>query len=583
MRHRRALELPFQESTAVPAPRQAPAPRPGDLLRPVASRSGTAAPAPAELWLAVHLAASPSQPARQDLERLGAQAQRLTPRVSLDPPDGLLLEIKGSLHLFGGVAGLSREMAGECSRLRIPCMLAVAPTPLAALALARACRTLDVPASLRGVPTSLLITDPAQLIGKLSPLPLATLRWPQGTLDRLARIGVRTIGEALRLPRAGFARRFGTAQLQSLDRLVGRASDLKSRFEVRARFRRRRELTYELESHAALLAVLAPLLGELGEFLRARQCGVMALECRLRHRTVPPTRCVLRLAAPLADPAQIAALLGERLSALALPEPVRTCELRSGPLVSRVLASGGLWQPGEHGGGAAAQAPELIERLRARLGEGAVYGIRVVEDHRPEAAFTTLGIQSGLQIDPGRNAVTKIAGAILDGECRPEGLGAGTKPSNPSLEGFPGRFVSRQRVSGNGSPFFAPAVPAPRKKPGFRHPGRNLLDACVEPWRSASGQDQFASRSESDNSGLFDRRPLWLLSKPRRLDEKGGLPRRRGALRLLGEAERIETGWWDGGEVARDYYTAIDSRGARLWVFREREAPHRWFLHGVFG
>ncbi|MFZ1869739.1 MAG: hypothetical protein WAU49_14755 [Steroidobacteraceae bacterium] len=52
---------------------------------------------------------------------------------------------------------------------------------------------------------------------------------------------------------------------------------------------------------------------------------------------------------------------------------------------------------------------------------------------------------------------------------------------------------------------------------------------------------------------------------------------------MLGEAERIETGWWDGGEIARDYYTAVDIGGARLWVFRERESPHRWFLHGVFG
>src|ERR1700691_3344514 len=100
--------------------------------------------APAELWLAVHLAASASPPSRQDLERLVVHAQRLTPRVSLDPPDGLLLEVKGSLHLFGGVEGLSREMAGECSRLRMPGTLAMAPTPLAALALARAGRKLGV-------------------------------------------------------------------------------------------------------------------------------------------------------------------------------------------------------------------------------------------------------------------------------------------------------------------------------------------------------------------------------------------------------------------------------------------------------
>ena len=485
MRHRRALELPLGESAAAPAPQQVPAPRSGDSFRPVARRPAAATPAPAELWLAVHLPASPPQ-LQQDLERLGARAQRLTPRVSLAPPDGVLLEVKGSLHLFGGAEGLSREMAGECSRLRMPYTLAVAPTPLAALVLARAGRTLGVPASLPA------ITDPAQLVGKLSPLPLAMLRWPQDTLDRLARIGVRTIGEALRLPRAGFARRFGAAQLQTLDRLVGRASDLRDRFEVRARFRRRRELLYELENHAALLAVLAPLLVELGEFLEARQCGVLTLECRLWHRAVPPTRCVLRLAAPLADPAQIAALLGERLSAVVLPEAVRACELRSGPLVSRVLASGGLWQPGEQGGGVAAQAPELIERLRVRLGAEAVHGLETVEDHRPEAAWktreptgNTLASRSGLQNDPIRNS--------------------------------------------------------------------------------------------------FGRRPLWLLSVPRLLNERDGLPRRRGALRLLGEGERIETGWWDGGEIARDYYTAVDVRGARLWVFREREPPHRWFLHGVFG
>lgn len=548
MRHRRALELPFKESTNAPTPLRGPSLRSGDSLRPLIGRNEASIRVPAELWLAVHLGAPSGQPTPQDLERLGIRAQRLTPRVSLDPPDGLLLEVKGSLHLFGGTEGLSREMAGECSGLGMPCTLAIAPTPLAALVLARAGRAYsegERPRRKRGtagmpIDTPLVITDPAQLIGRLAPLPLAVLRWPQDTLDRLARVGVRTIGEALRLPRAGFARRFGTAQLLTLDRLTGRTSDLKLRFEVRARFRRRRELLYELESHAALGAVLEPLLKELGEFLEARQCGVLALECRLQHRAVPPSRCVLRLAAPLADPRQLAALLGERLSALILPEPVRACELRSGPLVRRVLSSGGLWQPGEQGGGAAAQAPELIERLRARLGSEAVHGLRAIEDHRPEVAWATSTIQSGLQNDSVRNAV------------------------NP---------MSADRL-------FALPLSCSAQKAGIPPSWRNPLGACAEPWRSASGQNHFAIRSE--NAGPC-RRPLWLLPKPRLLNERDGLPWRRGPLRLLGEAERIETGWWDGAEVARDYYTAVDRRGARLWVFREREPPHGWFLHGVFG
>jgi protein ImuB len=64
---------------------------------------------------------------------------------------------------------------------------------------------------------------------------------------------------------------------------------------------------------------------------------------------------------------------------------------------------------------------------------------------------------------------------------------------------------------------------------------------------------------------------------------RGGLPRRHGPLELVSEPERIEGGWWDGQDVARDYYTALDTHGVRLWVFRERRAPHGWFLHGIFG
>jgi protein ImuB len=45
--------------------------------------------------------------------------------------------------------------------------------------------------------------------------------------------------------------------------------------------------------------------------------------------------------------------------------------------------------------------------------------------------------------------------------------------------------------------------------------------------------------------------------------------------------ERIESGWWDGKGVARDYYTARQTRGARWWVFQERRS-RSWYLHGVF-
>jgi protein ImuB len=81
----------------------------------------------------------------------------------------------------------------------------------------------------------------------------------------------------------------------------------------------------------------------------------------------------------------------------------------------------------------------------------------------------------------------------------------------------------------------------------------------------------------------FGPRPLWLLEPPVPLDCEHGSPRLEGALALLHGPETIETGWWDDADVARDYYVAQDPKGARLWIYRERHAAGRWFLHGMFG
>ena len=200
--------------------------------------------------------------------------------------------------------------------------------------------------------------------------------------------------------------------------------------------------------------------------------------------------------------------MAERLNALVLPEPVRSCELRSGALVRSVFASSVLWQPGEHGGQAGNESPELIEYLRARLGPESVYGLKVLQGHRPENAW---GVAEPQMATMGAREAATRGGTAAPGSTV---LRGGARPSSP--------------------------------------------------WSAFH-------------------RPAWLLPTPQLLSERNGLPRRRGPLRLISDPERIETGWWDGGEVARDYYVALTIHGVRLWVFRERNAPHRWFLHGVFG
>ena len=80
-------------------------------------------------------------------------------------------------------------------------------------------------------------------------------------------------------------------------------------------------------------------------------------------------------------------------------------------------------------------------------------------------------------------------------------------------------------------------------------------------------------------------RPLWLLPEPQALIERGGGPHWHGRLELLTRGERLESGWWDGGEaeavgdVRRDYFVARNPLGQWAWIFRDARG---WFLHGLF-
>jgi protein ImuB len=86
-------------------------------------------------------------------------------------------------------------------------------------------------------------------------------------------------------------------------------------------------------------------------------------------------------------------------------------------------------------------------------------------------------------------------------------------------------------------------------------------------------------------------RPVWLLPEPQPLAEQRLQPLLDGrALQLLAGPERIESGWWDGGLVARDYFVALAHDGSLVWIYRRRlpqaaddgTPPGAWFLHGRF-
>jgi protein ImuB len=99
------------------------------------------------------------------------------------------------------------------------------------------------------------------------------------------------------------------------------------------------------------------------------------------------------------------------------------------------------------------------------------------------------------------------------------------------------------------------------------------------PERVSQESGTAAGAAGADHPGL---RPFWLLPAPQPLAEIDAAPHRGGPLKLLAGPERIESGWWDGGDVARDYFVAETADRALVWVYRERRAPGGWFLHGLF-
>jgi protein ImuB len=432
----------------------------------------------------LHVLARDAQAERALLEAVATCAIGFTPRVVLEPPDAVLLEVRGSLRLFGGVRRFIVQVRERLQSMGVEPQLALAPTALASLWFARV-----------GEQVALRSRD--GLASRLARLPLACARWSEKCLEPLAAMGVRTLGDCLKLPRDGFARRFAPQMLHALDRAVGRAPDPRVAFVPRERYSVRRDLEPEISDTERLGRVAERLVDELCSFLRLRCCGVDAIDFVLRHRDVPPTRVGLRFAQPTAQPGRIVELLRERLARTEVPGPVLALRLRSGPLLEANEEAGDLFARAQCRSTGLSQ---LVERLRARLGTDAVYGMHLVHEHRPEAAWEK--------------------GDILPGRAH--------------------------------SPF------------------RSSLPMA------GSGSEHAPLR------GDVPLRPLWLLAEPCLLDGRE-CPRYEGKLEFEEGPERIESGWWDGRDVRRDYYVARTSDGMRLWVFCERHAQGRWFLHGVFG
>ncbi|OOG58344.1 DNA polymerase Y family protein [Rhodanobacter sp. C03] len=394
---------------------------------------------------------------RESVERwlrfLAAVAYRYSSEVSL-LPHAIVLEVSKSMGLFGPWPRLESMLRADFTDLGFRHRMAAAPTAHAAHVLT----TVSDGQAVLSVDT---------LRNALQRVPIAKSRLPANAIAALPSMGIRTVGQVLALPRDGLRRRFGAELLAALDRLTG---DLPSGLELYRppdTFDLRIELLHEVENQSALIFPVRRMVDDLAAYLAGRDGGVQRFLLRLEHREGRFTDVQVGLLASERDGALLFEFARGRLEHVTLPEPVLALRLIARDLPAFVPAGRDLFDERPAN---ALPIEQVRERLRARLGDGAVYRLGSTQDPRPERAQ---------------------------------------------------REAAHDEV---------PIEPHPR--------------------------------------------PTWLLPRP--------IPLRGGNPIILAGPERLETGWWDGGEVCRDYYVIETSLGQEAWAFCVPDEQTGWMIHGWF-
>lgn len=393
----------------------------------------------------------------QAQQLLAAWAYGFSAQVSLHYPRAVLMEVASVMGLFGPWPAFEARLRQELAALGFQHRIVLATNPVAARMLVNA-------------HDGLAITSSAALEQALGQLPVDRIGLPREQAQALMRMGLRTTGQVLQLERAALNRRFTGELLMHLDLLQGVRPLGMTCFVPPERFDCRIELNFDVESTQALLFPLRRLINDLGVFLSTRDGGVQRFVVCLEHAQGAPTQVPVGLLAAERDPNLLFELARGRLEPVQVTQPVRNVRLLAEELPAYVPVAQGLFEARS----AAGQGWEQVrERLRARLGDDAVYGVHRQADHRPERAWA---------------------------------------------------------VQASAKTFHAYS-PAPL-------------------------------------------RPGWLLPQAQPLPEQ--------AWHCLAGPERIESGWWDGGDVRRDYLRVRLPSGRQAWVYRTLGDDTLW-LQGWFG
>ncbi len=294
---------------------------------------------------------------------------RFSPAVAADRPDGLMLDISGVSHLWGGEAQLMADFRARLLANGLPFRLALADTPGAAWALAHH--------GADGV-----IAPPGGQGELIAPLPPAALRLEPATADQIARLGLTRIGQLMELPRAPLAKRFGAPALERLDQALGRSREALSFRRPPSPWIARLAFAEPISTPDDLARVSQDVAALLCARLEREGKGARRFEIAFHRLDGKAMTLAIGLALAGRDPTRIAKLFQPRLETLdpgfgievvtLVADRVETTSARQVRLdsLAETAVEDGL-------------AP-LIDRLTNRLGEGRVWKSGPRESHVPE-------------------------------------------------------------------------------------------------------------------------------------------------------------------------------------------------------
>ncbi|WIY26617.1 Y-family DNA polymerase [Parasedimentitalea psychrophila] len=361
------------------------------------------------------------------LTALRRWAGKYSPWVAEQEPDGLVIDLTGCAHLFGGEAGMLAQVEEDCSDMGLGVQLGLADSLGAAWALARyagvpagsdrsgdaisqEARATRAKAQNRSPKDSAKrrhwtrggaapqmvalphgvarIADPGQTYGALAPLPVAALRLEGAMVAQLNRLGLRRVSDLMDQPRASLARRFGRGLVMRLDQAMGSAPEPVSPGRAPDHFAVRLTLPEPIGLIDDLMAGVDRMLPRLCARLEERGKGMRSLRLEAHRTDQAAEVVVVGFARPLRDPGRIRPLLEMKLDQIDAGfgiDMLRLEALQVEPIHARTVA-------GHVQAGAAAQQrvdggnglEDLIGRLGARVGLEMITRYHPVDTHIPE-------------------------------------------------------------------------------------------------------------------------------------------------------------------------------------------------------